>query len=77
MFTLVGKEAKFKGKPKRWFITQTLWWQGKEIDRHSQEYQDLLWKAYNELFKNSGFRNALLASGRSSLTHSIGKTDPP
>jgi predicted NAD-dependent protein-ADP-ribosyltransferase YbiA (DUF1768 family) len=75
--TLVGKEAKFKGKPKRWFITQTLWWQGKEIDRHSQEYQDLLWKAYNELFKNSGFRNALLASGRSSLTHSIGKTDPP
>src|SRR5687767_4744015 len=24
--TLVGLKAKFKGKPKKWFKTQTLWW---------------------------------------------------
>ena len=40
--TLVGKKAKFKGKKKKWFKTQTLWWLGKEIPRSSQEYQKLL-----------------------------------
>lgn len=73
--TLVGKEAKFKGKPKKWWTTQTLWWQGKEIDRHSDEYQRLLDRAFEALAKNSGFRKALLASGNASLTHSMGKSD--
>jgi predicted NAD-dependent protein-ADP-ribosyltransferase YbiA (DUF1768 family) len=73
--TLVGSAAKFKGKPKEWWKTQTLWWQGKEIDRHGQEYQDLLDRAYNELFRNEGFRKALSATNNSSLTHSIGKSD--
>ena len=39
---LVGKAAKFKGKKKKWWRTQTLHWQGTEIPRDSQEYQDLL-----------------------------------
>jgi len=26
--TLVGKKAKFKGKKKKWWRTQTLWWKG-------------------------------------------------
>jgi predicted NAD-dependent protein-ADP-ribosyltransferase YbiA (DUF1768 family) len=73
--TLVGLSAKFKGKPKKWWNTQTLWWQGKELDRHGKEYQELLDRAYGELSKNTGFRNALLASGNSSLTHSLGKSD--
>ena len=73
--TLVGKQAKFKGKPKKWWKTQTLFWQGKEINRHSQEYQDLLDKAFFELSKNLSFKNALLATGNSSLTHSMGKND--
>jgi predicted NAD-dependent protein-ADP-ribosyltransferase YbiA (DUF1768 family) len=42
---LVGKGAKFKGKDKKWWQTQTLYWQGVEIDRHSQVYQDLLDRA--------------------------------
>jgi len=33
---LVGKSAKFKGKPKKWWKTQTLWWKGVEIDRHGE-----------------------------------------
>ncbi len=74
--TLVGKQAKFKGKPKKWWVTQTLWWQEKEIDRHSQEYQDLLDRAYQELAKNEKFKRAIIASGKSSLTHSMGKSDP-
>lgn len=72
---LVGRAAKFKGRDKKWWLTQKLYWQGQEFDRHSQEYQDLLDRAFNELAKNTSFRKALLASGNSILTHSIGKTD--
>lgn len=70
---LVGKAAKFKGKKKKWFRTQTLYWQGKEIPRDSDEYQELLDRAFNALGENEGFRKALLATGNASLTHSIGK----
>lgn len=74
--TLVGITAKYKGKPKKWWVTQTLWWKGIEIDRHNQEYQDLLDRAYLALFKNEGFRKALMASKDAVLTHSIGNSDP-
>ena len=73
---MVGRQAKFKGKPKKWWKTQTLWWKGLEIDRHGQEYQDLLDRAYWALCKNTGFRKALLASRKSALTHSLGNSDP-
>jgi predicted NAD-dependent protein-ADP-ribosyltransferase YbiA (DUF1768 family) len=71
--TLVGKAAKFKGKKKKWYTTQTLYWRGKPIKRDSHEYQELLDRAYNALNENSGFRKALEATGDANLTHSIGK----
>lgn len=37
-FALVGKKAKFKGKKKRWWREQKLYWQGNVIDRHGNEY---------------------------------------
>lgn len=70
---LVGKRAKFKGKKKKWWTTQTLYWQGQEYKRDSQEYQDLLDRAYDALFENEKFKKALKASGNATLTHSIGK----
>lgn len=71
---LVGKAAKFKGKHKNWRVTQTLYWKGKEYKRDSDEYQELLDNAYISLFNQSeSFRNALKATGSSSITHSIGK----
>ena len=70
---LVGKAAKFKGKKKKWYRTQTLYWWGKEIARDSDEYQELLDRAFNALSKNDGFCRALLATGNATLTHSIGK----
>lgn len=73
--TLVGLQAKYKGKPKKWWLTQTLWWKGNEINRHSEEYQQLLDRAYSELAKNEGFKKALLATNQANLTHSIGKND--
>lgn len=71
---LVGKQAKFKGKKKKWFRTQTLYWQGKEFKRDSEKYQELLDRAFDALATNEGFKKALLATGNSTLTHSIGKT---
>lgn len=70
---LVGKAAKFKGKKKKWWQDQTLYWQGISYKRESQEYQDLLDRAYNELSKNESFQRALLATGNATLTHTIGK----
>ena len=70
---LVGKAAKFKGKKKKWYRTQTLYWNGVEYKRDSEEYQQLLDKAFDALSENSRFQKALLATGTSTLTHSIGK----
>lgn len=72
--TLVGKAAKFKGKDKKWWKTQTLYWQDKEYKRDSEEYQFLLNRAYNALYENEGFKKTLKASS-GVLTHSIGKND--
>lgn len=71
--TLVGRKAKFKGKRKKWFKTQTLYWQGEEIPRDSDRYQKLLDQAFEALSQNDGFRRALLATQNATLTHSIGK----
>ena len=71
---LVGKAAKFKGKKKKWWRTQTLYWQGVEYKRDSKEYQELLSRAFAELGKNTSFQKALLATGTANLTHEIGKT---
>lgn len=71
--TLVGKSAKFKGKRKKWYKEQVLYWRGIPIQRASKEYQDLLDRAYMALYQNAGFRKALEATGKATLTHSIGK----
>lgn len=73
--SLVGKAAKFKGKKKKWWRIQQLYWQGREIPRNSDEYQELLDRAFGALAENNSFRKALLATGTATLTHSMGKSD--
>lgn len=74
---LVGKTAKFKGKKKPWYRTQTLYWCGVEYKRSSDEYQELLDRAYRAMFEQSeSFKNALKAAGKGAVfTHSMGKSD--
>lgn len=73
---LIGVKAKYKGKPKKWWQTQTLFWRGIEIKRESKEYQELLDRAYTAMYEQSeSFKKALLASGKATLTHSMGKND--
>ena len=72
---LVGKAAKFRGKKRNrtWKSVQKLWWKGAAMDRSGPEYQALLDRAYQAMFDlNESFRKALLASGDSVLTHSMG-----
>lgn len=71
--TLTGKTAKFKGKPKKWWVDQILYWRGIPIKRDSKEYQKLLDRAYMAIYQNERFRSALEATGKATLTHSIGK----
>lgn len=71
--SLVGYAAKKKGRNKNWQEKQTLYWRGKPIKRDSDEYQDLLNRAYNAMFDNTKFKAALEASKGATLTHSIGK----
>lgn len=71
--TLVGKAAKFKGKKKKWYQKQELYWNGKTYKRDSDDYQNLLNRAYNRLYENEGFKKALQATNGANLEHSIGK----
>lgn len=76
---LSGKEAKCSTRHTiaqlRWRMTHNLYWQGKRINRFSDEYQKLLDRAYEALFDNPGFQKALSASMSYTLTHSVGKID--
>ena len=74
--TLIGAKAKHKGRPKKWWVEQTLYWQGKAYKRDSAEYQELLKRAYIELAKNEGFKKAIIASKNAVYTHSLGNNDP-
>jgi predicted NAD-dependent protein-ADP-ribosyltransferase YbiA (DUF1768 family) len=74
--SLSGFDAKRKGSGRNsyWQSKQTLWWKGKSYPRKSKDYQLLINKAYNCMYEQSeSFRNALKASGKSTLSHSIGK----
>lgn len=73
---LVGITAKRVGSKKGWKRDQTLYWKGKAYKRGSNEYQELLDRAYDALFTNESFKKALKASGDCVLTHSIGRTNP-
>lgn len=74
---LVGIQAKRRGqnRNKAWKRIQKLWWKSVEYDRHSAEYQQLLNRAFEALAQNDSFQRALIATGSSSLTHSLGKSN--
>lgn len=71
---LIGKKAKFRGKKKKWWEKQELYWKGITYPRKSDEYQELLDRAYVAMYDQSeSFRNALKATQKANLTHNIGK----
>ena len=59
---------------KNWKQKQELYWNGKIYKRDSEEYQNLLNRAYNRLYENGGFYKALCSTNGATLEHSIGKS---
>lgn len=76
---LAGKEAKnstrYTTAQLRWRISHNLYWQGRRINRFSDEYQKLIDRAYDMLSQNEDFQKALKDTSSCKLTHSVGKRD--
>ena len=73
---LDGKNAKEAGLNVDWRSEQALYWRGLSIDRPEKAYQDLITRAYNAMFTNTAFRDALQAAVEYNLDHTIGLDDP-
>ena len=59
-----------------WGNTQKLYWQGKEFDRNSNEYQLFIDELYISASKNPLYQRFLLSTGDKYLLHHIGKENP-
>ena len=57
-----------------WRLTGKLYWQGKPVDRFSQEYDDLLDELYISAIQNPLYRNVLKKCDRYIL-HAMGETE--
>lgn len=73
---LVGFAAKRKGsnRNRRWKPLQTLWILGVPMKRKGDLYQQVLDVGFSSLNRNKKFRNALEATHKAVLKHSMGKT---
>lgn len=60
-----------------WQKNQIVWWKSKPINRHSDEFFNLVTSAYTALFQqNRLFREALLSTKGKRLLHSRGLKNP-
>ena len=56
-----------------WKITQNLYWNGVKYKRASSAYSALITRAYDALYENADFKEALNSTNAEPLCHSIGK----
>lgn len=76
-----GKRAKqfgqkVKGNPHYDIETNGVFWNGQRIDRHSDDFQKLMRRAYHAMLEQCPkFREALKATGTKRLFHTIGNPD--
>ncbi len=76
VFERVGVKAKLRGKKRKWYLDQTLYWQGTPMKRDSEEYKNIVCEAFYALAENIDFQKTLLATGNKHLYHTMGKSDP-
>lgn len=71
-----GRKAKTKTTT-TWQTDQVVWWKGTAINRQSNEFQELIRKAYKAMFEqNERFRIALMSTRGLKLYHSRGEQNP-
>lgn len=57
-----------------WQTDQIVWWKGQAIDRQSEDYQQLIRRAYQAMFEQSErFRTALMQTRGITLVHTSGE----
>lgn len=72
-----GSRAKMTALHIDWKSKQTLYWRGRAYGRHTEEYQHLISRAFQECYDQCApFRRILAQTGNAVLTHTIGKDDP-
>lgn len=80
MCTLPGFMAKKVGnylKRSGQFDRTTVYWQGRQYDRNTKEFQEVISGAYDSKYSQDRvFRTVLKSSRGRKLTHTIGKNDP-
>ncbi len=60
-----------------WQTDQIVWWKGKNIDRQSGEFMELVGRAYRAMFEqNKSFRTALMSTRGMELYHTRGEHNP-
>ena len=74
LYSTFGIDSWYKGHRFSWYEKQEVYYKDKTINRHSTEYDDLITAAFDALFTNEEFKQALRESGNCKLTHTIGKT---
>ena len=74
--SMKGKNAK-KMTSTRWQTDQIVWWKGVAIDRQSEDYMQLIRRAYQAMFaQNERFRIALMSTRGMTLYHTRGESNP-
>jgi len=74
LYQTSGMNSWYLGHNFSWYEKQEVYCKDKAISRHSQEYDDLITAAFDALFTNEEFKQALKETGDCKLTHSVGKT---
>ena len=74
LYSTYGMDSWYKGHRFSWYEKQEVYYKDKAINRLSVEYEDLMTAAFDALFTNEEFKQALRESGNCKLTHTIGKT---
>ena len=74
--SMKGRDAKNKSTT-GWQTYQIVWWMGHKIDRHSEDFLNLVKRAYQAMFEqNERFRTALMTTRGKRLFHSRGVGNP-
>lgn len=74
--SLSKKEAKQRSTD-TWKKEQNIYWKGRTFNRHGNQFQFLIRRAYRAMLKQCPkFREALIATRNKKLYHTIGKNNP-
>ena len=76
IYNMSGFQCWKYGKQFDWKTKQIVYYKNIELNRISSDYNKLIHKAYQHLFKNENYKNKIIESLPYKLDHTIGYSDP-